>query len=61
MSKSAAYLSGRDYLIPQDVQAVFESVSAHRIMLSPRALVSGVTEQQLAKRALTQVQAPIAV
>ena len=44
MSKAAAYLSGRDYLIPQDVQLVFESVSAHRILLSPRALVSGVTE-----------------
>jgi MoxR-like ATPase len=61
MSKAAAYLSGRDYLIPQDVQLVFESVAAHRILLSPRALVSGVTEQQLAKRALTQVQAPVAV
>jgi len=61
MSKASAYLSGRDYLIPQDVQAVFESVAAHRIMLSPRALVSGVTEQQLTKRALTQVQAPVAV
>jgi MoxR-like ATPase len=61
MSKAAAYLSGRDYLIPQDVQLVFESVSAHRIQLSPRALVSGVSEQQLAKRALTQVQAPVAV
>ena len=61
MSKAAAYLSGRDYLIPQDVQAVFENVAAHRIQLSPRALVSGVSEQQLAKRALTQVQAPIAV
>ena len=61
MSKAAAYLSGRDYLVPQDVQLVFESVTAHRILLSPRALVSGVTEQQLAKRALTQVQAPVAV
>ena len=61
MSKAAAYLSGRDYLIPQDVQLVFESVTAHRIQLSPRALVSGVSEQQLAKRALTQVQAPVAV
>ena len=40
---------------------MFESVTAHRIQLSPRALVSGVSEQQLAKRALTQVQAPVAV
>ena len=61
MSKASAYLSGRDYLIPQDVQSVFEIVCAHRILLSPRALVSGISEQQLAKRALTQVQAPVAV
>jgi len=61
MSKASAYLSGRDYLIPQDVQSVFENVCAHRILLSPRALVSGVSEQQLAKRALSQVPAPAAV
>ena len=61
MSKAAGYLSGRDYLIPQDVQAVFENVCAHRIMLSARARVSGVSEQQLTKRALSQVQAPVAV
>ena len=61
MSKAAAYLSDREYLIPQDVQAVFENVCAHRILLSPRALVSGINEQQLAKRALAQVQAPVAV
>ncbi len=61
MSKASAYLSGRDYLIPQDVQSVFESVCAHRILLSPRALVSGVSEQQLVKRALSQVQAPVSV
>jgi MoxR-like ATPase len=61
MSKASAYLSGRDYLIPQDVQGVFESVCAHRLLLSPRAMVSGITEQQLAKRALTQVQPPVVV
>ena len=61
MSKAAAYLSGREYLIPQDVQAVFENVCAHRILLSPRALVSGINEQQLINRALSQVQAPVAV
>ena len=61
MSKASAYLSGRDYLIPQDVQAVAENVCAHRILLSPRARVSGVSEQQLVKRALTQVPAPAAV
>ena len=58
MSKSCAYLSGRDYVIPQDVQLVFENVCTHRVFLSPRARVSGLTEQQILKRALNQVQAP---
>ena len=44
-----------------DVQAVFENVCAHRILLGPRALVSGVSEKQLIARALSQVQAPAAV
>ncbi len=61
MSKACAYLSGRDYLIPQDVQAVFESVCAHRILLSPRARVSGTSEQQLSRLALTKVPAPVVV
>jgi MoxR-like ATPase len=62
MSKAAALSLGREYLNPQDVQLwCLKSVAAHRILLSPRALVSGISEQQLAKRALTQVQAPVAV
>ncbi len=61
MSKAAAYLTGREYLLPQDVQAVFENVCAHRLLLSPRALVSGLSEAQLIKRALAQVQSPVAV
>ncbi|MDO4572893.1 MAG: MoxR family ATPase, partial [Clostridia bacterium] len=61
MSKSCAYLMGREFLIPQDVQTVFENVCAHRILLSARARVSGVSAEQLAQRALTQVQAPVVV
>ncbi len=61
MAKSCAYLSSREYLIPQDIHAVFENVCAHRILLSPRARVSGISAEQLAARALTQVPAPAAV
>lgn len=61
MAKAFAYLSGREYLIPQDVQAVFENVCAHRILLSPRARVSGVSAQQLIAHALSKVPAPTVV
>jgi len=58
MGKACAYMAGRDYLLPQDVQTVFEPVCRHRLVLSPRARVSGVSEEQLVKRALQSVQAP---
>jgi len=58
MAKACACMAGREYLLPQDVQNVFESVCTHRLVLSPRARVSGVGEGQLIKRALQSVQAP---
>ena len=37
MSKAMAFVLGRDYVIPQDVQQVFPDTVAHRLILSPRA------------------------
>ena len=31
-SKSWAYLEGREFVVPEDVQAVFPSVAGHRLM-----------------------------
>ncbi|MFR6394103.1 MAG: AAA family ATPase [Oscillospiraceae bacterium] len=36
MSKSRAFMYGRDYVLPEDVQAVFADVCAHRLILAPR-------------------------
>ena len=37
MAKSAAFICGRDYVIPEDVSLVFRGVVTHRLLLSPRA------------------------
>ena len=37
MAKSAAFICGRDYVIPEDVSLVFRDVVTHRLLLSPRA------------------------
>ena len=37
MSKAMAFVLGRDYVIPEDVDRVFRDTVAHRILLSPRA------------------------
>lgn len=37
MAKAHAYLDGRNYVTPEDVQKVFIDVCAHRIILNPKA------------------------
>ncbi len=37
MAKAAAYLRGRDYVVPQDVQFVYPKTVEHRLLLAPEA------------------------
>ena len=37
MAKAYAYLHGRDFVMPEDVAAIFPDVCAHRLMLSSKA------------------------
>lgn len=43
MSKAAALLRGREYVIPEDVKYVLNDVAEHRILLSPKAKAAGTT------------------
>ena len=57
MSKAIAQLSGRDYVVPSDVQDVFLHCIPHRILLAPQA--DGVlTEEQILSEILEQVKPP---
>ena len=47
MAKAAAFINGRDYVIPEDVQTVFCDVCAHRIVMSPKARVGNLTADGL--------------
>lgn len=58
MAKARAYLLGRDYVIPEDVQAVFRDVNCHRIILSQKARLSGVTAADIMEDLLKQVEVP---
>jgi len=51
-ARAHALLEGRGYCLPEDVQAVFVAISAHRLI--PTA-ASGATRDELARRLLTQV------
>lgn len=61
MAKARAYVSGRDYATPQDVRDVFTVVCAHRIILTQKARLAGVTAEQALAEALDSVSAPDAV
>lgn len=58
MAKARAYLQGRDYVIAEDVQAVFADVCAHRVILTQKARLSGVTAEQVLSELLRTVKVP---
>lgn len=58
MAKSVAYLSGRDYLLPGDVQTVFVNTVAHRLLLTPEAENAGVSTQKILEAVLKATPAP---
>jgi len=58
MAKARAYVNGRDYVIPEDVQAVFIDTCAHRVLLSPEARNGKVTAEQALNGLLEAVPVP---
>ncbi len=58
MAKACAYLDGRDYVVPEDVQAVFADVCAHRVILTQKARLSGATAEQVLSELLRTVEVP---
>lgn len=58
MAKAIAQLRGRDYVIPKDVQEVFVTTVAHRLLLSPKAEALGKTAEQTLRAILDKVPAP---
>jgi MoxR-like ATPase len=59
---AAAYalVDGRNYVIPEDVQALVEPVFAHRLLLSPDAQLRGTTPGDVLRSAVESVAVPTA-
>jgi MoxR-like ATPase len=54
-----ALLSGRGFVLPEDLKALVAPVFAHRILLSPDAALRGVTAAEVLRDAVTSVPVPI--
>lgn len=54
-ARAHAWLHGRDYVSPDDVQAVFPDVTRHRLLLSFEAEAAGIDADQAITRLLERV------
>jgi MoxR-like ATPase len=57
-AKANAALEGRDYVLPEDVQAMFQPALRHRVKLDPAAEVEGLTADAALERTLSGVAVP---
>lgn len=58
MAKARAYLLGRAFAVSEDVQAVFEPVCAHRLIVSTKARLAGVRAADVVRELLADVPNP---
>ena len=58
VAKARALADGREYVLPDDVQAVAVAVLAHRLILGPEARAGGTPPQQLVREAVERAPVP---
>ena len=59
-AQATALLSGRDYILPDDVRAMALPVLSHRLLLNPEARMKGIVAQQVLSNVLESVPVPVA-
>ena len=57
-SRARAVLSGRDYVVPDDIKRVVEPVFTHRLVLTADAGVRGIQRSEVISDILAQVEVP---
>jgi MoxR-like ATPase len=60
-SKARAFLSGRDYVIPDDVKEMAISVLSHRLILSPEARIERKNIVDILNNVLNNVYIPVII
>lgn len=59
MSKAYAFINNRDFVVPEDVAAIFADVCAHRLVISPKGRISNKNAHSIIEDILGQVQMPL--
>ena len=58
LARAYAFVKGRNYIIPDDIAAVFGDAASHRVILSPKARVNGTTVEAVLNSILQTVPVP---
>lgn len=58
MAKAKAYVSGRSYLVPQDIVDIFPDVASHRLILSPKAKIAGINANDIIEKLIRENKTP---
>ena len=58
MARAKALLEERDYVVPEDVRAVFHDVCGHRVILKPQARMEGRTVGELLEQIMETTEVP---
>src|SRR5207247_1341743 len=58
VAKARALAAGREYVLPDDVQAVATAVLAHRLILAPEARAGGTPSEQIVREAVERTAVP---
>ena len=58
-AQASAYLHGRDYVLPDDVQSLTGYVLPHRLMLTSQSKYSGATKAEIIADIVKQVAVPV--
>jgi len=59
MAKAYAYLHGCDFVVPEDVMAVFTDVCSHRLVLSTKARMMEESPESIIQSILESVKMPV--
>lgn len=58
-TQALALISGREYVIPEDVKELFISVCSKRVILKPDSLIKGISSEEVLNEILNTTEVPV--
>ena len=58
-ARARAFIRGRDYILPDDIQEMAVLVLPHRLLMNSDARMKGMTAEEIVTQAVSRVQVPV--